>query len=83
MSPMSPPISEWAGMNGLSVRGHGLEMTMEHIPQVPSAVGARMAGLASLWHGGGLVAGRGLCWAWPVFLDSGRPAALRHVDSRK
>ena len=36
-SPMSPSTSECAQMNGLSLRGHGFEMTPEHVPQVPSA----------------------------------------------
>ena len=37
LSPMSPPISEWAGMNGLSVWGHGSELPPRHVSQVPGA----------------------------------------------
>ena len=37
MSPTSPTTSECVGMNGLSARGHGFEMTLAHVPQVPRA----------------------------------------------
>ena len=37
MSPMSPAISDRGGMNRFSIRGHGLEMPPEHVPDVPRA----------------------------------------------